>query len=194
MARRDRGWNLDKVVLFSGHMTDGPNRPAPRFPAGKEPQVGAAIRAALQIWRIGPGDIGICGAARGGDIIFAEECLARGAEVRLFLPLPIDAFLDASVRLPAALDGDWEARFHRLLGRCTTEGPAGDYGAGDGAQPFIDNNTRMLAEARTAARDDSYYALILWDGREPDGKGGTAEIAQATRDLRHRAIIDPTAL
>lgn len=185
---------MGKVILFSGHMTDAPDRPKPRFPARIEPQAVAAIRAALAGWQVGPGDLGICGAARGGDILFAEACLALGAEVRLFLPLATDAFLDASIRLPADLDADWEARFRHLLDRCMTRWPAGDYGPDTRAQPFVDNNARMLAQAKAAAQGRPLHVLLLWDGRNPDGKGGTAEIAAATQDELHRIIIDPTNL
>lgn len=185
---------MGKVIFFSGHLTDAANRPQPRFPAAKEPQVTAAIRAALLGWQVGPGDIGICGAARGGDIIFAEQCLARGAEMRLFLPLPVEAFLQASVRLPATHDANWEVRFHRLLTQSTTRWPAGDYGPDAAEKPFVDNNARMLAQARMIARGGPLHVLLLWDGRNPDGKGGTAEIAEATQDAPHRIIIDPTAL
>ncbi len=188
--RQGKVIGLGKIILFSGHMTDGPNRPEPRFPAWLEPQVRTAIRSALQDWQVGPGDTGICGAARGGDIIFAEQCLALGARVSLFLPLPVAAFLEASVRLPDELDSDWEARFFGLLDDCPAEGPEAD----DGAHPFVANNARMLAEARKAAGGDDPYALILWDGRDPDGKGGTAEIAEATEGWRHRVVIDPAGL
>ena len=119
-----------------------------------------------------------------------DRCLALGARVTLYLPLPVADFLEASVRLPEDLDSDWEARFFGLLEDCPAEGPVADAGA----HAFVANNARMLAEARKAAAGDDPSALILWDGRDPDGRGGTAEIAEATQGWRHRVIIDPAAL
>ena len=143
--------------------------------------------------RIGPGDIGICGAARGGDILFGEECVQRGAGLRLFLPLPLQDFVAASITLPAAIDSDWQGRLMRLMDRATVI-QADTAKADTPEQPFVVNNARMLADARDLAAPDAPYALLLWDGLIPDGKGGTAEIAEATRALPHRRIIDPARL
>jgi len=60
-----------RVFLFSGHMIDAPNRSTPRFPADKEPIAAAAIVAELDRLGAGPDDLGICGGACGGDLLFA---------------------------------------------------------------------------------------------------------------------------
>jgi hypothetical protein len=182
------------VILFSGHMIDRPDRPVPRFPADRERAAGAAIREALDSWTVGPGDICICSGARGGDILFAEACLDRGADLRMFLSLPKQAFLAESVRLPAELDSDWEARFDRLLLRGAPRWPAQGDEAGAG-NPFVEANARMIAHALEAARGGPVRVLLLWDGRPGDGGGGTADVARAAQAISEDiVIIDPAQL
>src|SRR5687768_14930893 len=65
-------------------------------------------------WGIGNGDLAICGGARGADILFAELCADRGAEVWLYPALAEEEFLEESVRLPGS---HWEERFHALRAR-----------------------------------------------------------------------------
>src|SRR6266550_3942298 len=96
------------VVATAGHLIDAPGRPVPRFPTEAEPGVTAELRRVLERWRLGDGDLVVAAGARGADIIVAELCLARGAEVWLLLPLPDDEFVEKSVRLPGT---DWEERF-----------------------------------------------------------------------------------
>src|SRR5215204_2901388 len=93
------------VVVFSGHLTDAPDRPRPRFPQDLETAARRGIADALDRWGIGPNDIGVCGGARGGDILFAELCVERDARVLLCVALPPERFLETSVRAEGT---DWE--------------------------------------------------------------------------------------
>jgi len=102
------------VIISSGHLTDKPDRPAPRFPESKADAVRDQISRQLSAWSVGPGDLAICGGARGSDIIFAELCADRGAEVWLFISLGAEDFLEQSVRVPGT---DWEQRFNALRRR-----------------------------------------------------------------------------
>ena len=63
-----------------------PAREPERFPAGKADAAAARIQAALDQLGAGPGDLGICGGACGGDLLFAKACLERG--MRSSSPLP----------------------------------------------------------------------------------------------------------
>src|SRR5262249_41788527 len=99
------------VIAFSGHMVDAPNRPRPRFPAEIEPQVASAIAAA----------------AGGADILFLEAVLARGGQVNVVIPGPVERYREESV----SAEGSWRARFDRILEHEHVElvdrrGPAGD--------------------------------------------------------------------
>jgi hypothetical protein len=91
------------VVLFSGHMIDNPvyrgegkQKPA-RFPETKIHAVAEQIRAALDEIGAGPGDLGLCGGASGGDLLFAEACLDRGMRLEVRLARRENEFLAESV-------------------------------------------------------------------------------------------------
>ncbi len=86
-----------RVVVFGGHMADAPDRAAPRFPPEQEAAVRSSISVRLARWGVGPGDLGLCSGARGGDILFTEACLESGARVCWLLPLPVEAFASRSV-------------------------------------------------------------------------------------------------
>ena len=192
---------FDKVVVASGHMIDEPGRPKERFPPRKEGIVRERLEAQLQAWDVGEGDLAICGGARGADMLFAELCAERRAEVWLMLPLADGPFLEESVRLPGS---DWENRHLALRERPNVK----LFRMSDrlGAPPkdtsvFARNNLWMLNTARVesdgpdgpAAR---LHALLVWD-RQPtgDGPGGTSDFARRVRELGGRlAVVDPTAL
>ena len=146
----------------------------------------AAVRDALEDWGVGPDTTLVTGGARGADIIAAEEARARGAAIRLVLALPPDEFEHESVALPGT---DWAARFRALLDVADVEiieQPTGD-------DAFARANARIIAIAR--GLDPEPYALIVWDGAEGDGPGGTrdfvARLGLAEHDERVR-LIDPT--
>jgi len=105
---------FSKVIISSGHLTDKPDRPTPRFPESKVGIVWDHMNRQLSVWSVGPGDLAICGGARGSDIIFAELCANRGAEVWLFISLDEADFLEQSVRVRGT---DWEQRFIALRER-----------------------------------------------------------------------------
>ena len=187
-----------KILIASGHMIDKPDRSEERFPARKEGVVREHIARQLEQWSVGEGDLAICGGARGADILCAELCADRGAEVWLFLALPEDEFLEASVRLP---DSDWETRFYTLRARESVKtfqqlerlkSPPND------ASVFARNNIWMINTARVEANDPkNLYAVLVWDEKPTgDGPGGTSDFASRVRRLGgHLApIVNPTQL
>jgi len=97
-----------KVMLFSGHMVDAPDRERPRFPADKESVAANAIASVLEQLDTGANDLCICGGACGGDLLFAEAALARGARLELYIPFEEVTFLSKSVDFA---NRDWRARF-----------------------------------------------------------------------------------
>ena len=167
-------------------MVDAPDRRRPRFPTDQVPRVSAEVRAAFERWNVGPNTTLITGAARGADLIAAEQALKLGARVWVVLALPQDEFERQSVELPGT---DWVECFRRVLERAEVEileGPADD-------RVFARANARMVQIARQL--DERPYAVVVWNGQESDGPGGT-------RDLVHRlghtapneriCVIDPT--
>jgi hypothetical protein len=187
-----------RVLVFSGHMIDKPDRAEERFPRKKEAVVRDRINNQLEDWKIGAGDLAICGGARGGDILFAELCAARGAEVWLFVALPEPEFLEESVRLP---DSDWETRFFALREQQNVktwfqaerlQRPP------KGTSVFARNNLWMINTARVEANKPSHiYALLVWDEQPTgDGPGGTSDFVMRVKQLGGRLapIINPLKL
>jgi hypothetical protein len=185
------------VAVASGHMIDLPGRPEERFPPRKEGAVRDRIEVKVGEWGIGPGDLAICGGARGADILFAERCLARGAEVWLMLPLPEGKFLEESVRKTA---GNWEQRYYDLrkhpqvktfLQVERLKSPPKEESV------FARNNLWMINTARVEIRDAArLHAILVWDEMPSgDGPGGTADFAARVKDVGGRLeIINPTRL
>jgi hypothetical protein len=168
-----------KVVIASGHMIDHPDRKTERFPPRKEGVVRERLAAQLAAWRVGAGDLAICGGARGADMLFAELSVDAGAEVWLMLPLAEHEFLEESVRLPT---GNWEDRFFALRKRDrvkTFVQPERLKSPPTGVSPFARNNLWMVNTARVEVDDPgNLYAVLVWDEKATgDGPGGTADCA-----------------
>jgi hypothetical protein len=106
-----------RVVLFTGHMLDEPNRAADkaRFPRTPEAEKVARgmIEAAVQseMKQEGGVSLGIAGGACGSDILFHEICESVGIPTSLFLALPQD---NESVDRGGP---DWVERYLRLCQR-----------------------------------------------------------------------------
>ncbi len=183
-----------KVLLFSGHMIDRPGRAVPRFAPEKEPIAASAIAAKLDELGAGPGDLGICGGACGGDLLFAEAALARGLTLEIRIPFPEPTFLVKSV----AFAGDgWVRRFQaakahpnmRLLVMPEELGPLAE-----GENPYQRLNQWLLDSARRWGPDRLEF-ICLWDGRGGDGPGGTANMRQQVSSLGGRVHwLDTTRL
>ena len=194
----ESGPRFKKVLVFSGHMIDKPDRVEERFPPRKEKAVRERIASQLETWGIGAGDLAICGGANGGDILFAELCADRGAEVWVLLALPESEFLEESVRRP---DSDWERRFFDLLDRDGVKvisqverlkSPP------KGTSVFARNNLWMVNTARAEANDPrNLYAMLVWDEKPTgDGPGGASDFARRVKHLGGRLapVINPTQL
>lgn len=181
-----------RVFVCSGHMIDEPQRQEARFPRAKEPIIRALIAQQLAQWRVGAQDICLSGAARGADILFAEECVARGAVVRLLVALPEAEFLERSVRVAG---GDDEARYRRLREHCATFFQQQELGsAPQDTDVFSRNNTWLIDAALALAPPQNIYALLVWDEKPTgDGPGGTSDfMARVAAAGGQVAIINPT--
>ena len=173
------------VVVVSGHMVDAPDRPEPRFPSEQVPRVTRAVEAALAGWGVGPGTTLVTGGARGADIVAAEAARERGARLRLVLALDADEFVSRSVALPGT---DWEQRFYALLTQADVEVVGGP----DDEDVFARTNDRIIEVVREI--DERPYAVIVWDGEEGDGPGGTRDfVARLGRSIDDErvVVIDP---
>jgi tetratricopeptide (TPR) repeat protein len=170
----DSAFPIGRVAAFAGHMVDAPERATPRFPPAKEPAVRAAIRQRLERADVA---YGFSSLARGSDILFVEELLARGGAVRVLLPFPRSDFEKASV-------GDaWSARFAALLDDDRVESEVlRDTAPSEKDQPdaFAECNRQILTKATSFAErmDEKPMLLAVWDGKPGDGRGGTADVIE----------------
>ena len=191
------------VVVFSGHMIDDPKvrgegkeKPA-RFPPAKFEAAAARIRAALDEVGAGAGDLGLCGGASGGDLLFAEACLERGMRVELRLAHVENEFLAESVTF-ADPDHRWEHSFTRVAENpCTTVliipvelGPAPK------GVSVHDRCNRWILYSALSQGLLRASCITLWNGEPGDGPGGTQNMVELVRKLtgRQPIIIDPATL
>jgi tetratricopeptide (TPR) repeat protein len=191
------------VVVFSGHMIDDPKvrgegkEKPPRFPETKIEAAAARIRAALDEVEAGAGDLGVCGGASGGDLLFAEACLERKMCVELRLARPENEFLAESVTF-ADKDHRWERSFSRVK-----ENPATtvlimpqELGPTPKGVSVHDRCNRWILYTALSQGLMKTSFITLWNGEPGDGPGGTQNMVELVRKLtgRQPIIIDPASL
>jgi hypothetical protein len=182
----------NNVVLFSGHMIDAPDRKTPRFPANKESAAAAAIAATLQDIGAGRGDLGICGGACGGDLLFAEACLASGMRLEIYIPLDEPEFLAASVDFAG---GNWHDRYFAAKAKATLHVAPEELGQpGKADDPYERNNQWMLKMAARFGGERMAF-ICLWNGEGGDGPGGTKHLMDEASGKTSRIYwLDTTKL
>jgi hypothetical protein len=186
--RRD----VRQVLLFSGHMIDDDERKEPRFPSGMEDVATAAIVAAVDELPVGPDDLGITEGACGGDLLFAEALLARGASLELRLPFREPLFIEKSVAYPKNTPPPdrWLERFRAVRNHervIVRPMPDERKPLPQAKSPYEQCNLWMLRDA-LAFRADRVRFLCLWDGEEADKRGGTAHMMESIRQAGGKAI------
>jgi hypothetical protein len=185
-----------QVILFTGHMVDAPGRAVARFPAALVGAAAARIQGALAEIDAGPADLALTQGAAGGDLLFAEACLARAVPLRLFLPLQESEFVAQSL-LPVEDGAAWHARFRDVVARLDqppNEAPVvlGALAAGEDA--FVRANLWLLASA-LAFGTERLRCICLWDGGGGDGPGGTRHLVDAVYAAGGTVLrIDPASL
>jgi len=171
-----------QALLFSGHMVDSPARASPRFPMRKVADAAHRIDQVLDTLNAGDRDVALCQAAAGGDLLFAQACLARGVHVQVLLPFDEPEFIERSV-LPSE-DGEvWRERYVALTARLPVPPLVMPRALGRspvGADPFEQCN-RWLLHSALALGTGSLRFICLWDGSGGDGPGGTAHMIEEVR-------------
>src|SRR5215217_484905 len=181
------------VLLFTGHRIDPPEREVPRFPADKEDVARLAIKDAVEkeLSRVDGEMIGIAGGASGGDILFHEVCAELNIPTTLYLAMPRDEYVKASVQ-----DGgsQWVDRFNELYKRLSSRelGKSKELPrwlqAKDDYTIWQRNNLWMLYNAMACG--SQYVTLIaLWDGEAGDGPGGTKDMVNKSHESAAKTIV-----
>lgn len=192
---------IGSVVAFAGHMIDHPDQVAikrlpPLFPA--DPQL---IREVSEAIRTNLADlnatVGFCSAACGADLLFAEQMLARNAELHIVLPFALSDFRSTSVDFDLPAMRVWASRLDVVLRQATqvhyatTEPFLGHEVLFD----FVANFTQGLAITRAGERGVLPQALLVLDSSRPARRGGTEFFLKAwTRAGYQSETIDLRAL
>ncbi len=179
-------WEPRRVLLFSGHMVDAPDRETPRFSEG---MVGLAAQKIVEVLAeldAGADDLALTQGACGGDLLFTEACQARDVRISWLQPFEEPEFVRRSVvqcgehwrsRYLAAAQGVGQSIYAapKLLGEPPTYAEAG--------YPYERCN-RWLLNTALAWGVDKVHFICLWNGGGGDGPGGTAhmyeEVAKRT--------------
>jgi hypothetical protein len=198
---------LQRVVLFTGHMVDAPDRPREQMRFPRTPKAEATARALIETAlreEISVPDgvsLGIAGGACGGDILFHETCAMLGIPTRLFLALPADRFQVESVQHGGP---GWVERYRalceRLPSRVLQDDKALPRWLAD--KPDYDiwrrNNLWMMFNALAIYPRHLTLIALYNRERESDGPGGTAHLVQTaqrwgfkTLELDARKLLEP---
>jgi hypothetical protein len=186
-----------RVVLFTGHMLDVPQRSADkaRFPPTAEAERTARrmIEEALrnEMNEEDPVALGIAGGACGSDILFHEVCQSLGIPTLLFLALPEDKFQVESVNRGGP---SWIERYTKLCQRVpprvladSKELPRWLAGKRD-YDIWQRNNLWMMFNAlATGAHHLTLIALYNRE-RDPDGPGGTAHLVNVASSWGFKTV------
>jgi tetratricopeptide (TPR) repeat protein len=167
-------WQPRRVLLFSGHMIDTPDRPSARFPPDKEVAAKQKIAAALDGLGAGPDDLALAQGASGGDILFLEACRERGVRLQLLLPFPEPEFIQRSI-LPS-IDGEkWRERYYKLKFdmQASPHVMQDELGPPPKDTSLFERCNLWLLYTALSYGVDKVHFICLWDGGGGDGAGGT---------------------
>src|SRR5579871_5230334 len=150
------------VVLFSGHMIDAPDRKTPRFPPDKEPAATAAINDALSKIGVRGDDLAICGGACGGDLLFAEACLARDMRLEIYIPFDEPTFLANSVDFAG---GNWHDRYLAVKSRATLHIMPDELAPLPADKNAYERNNQWMLEQAARCGGEKIAFISLWNGQ-----------------------------
>lgn len=167
------------VILFSGHRIDSPSRAKARFPPCMEAAALERIEMALADLDAGEQDIALSQAAAGGDLLFLEACQRRNVRCQVLLPFEEPIFLKKSVL--SSIDGEcWRNRYFAMKERLNLPVRIMGEELGSGPperNPYERCNTWLMYSALACGIQRLRF-LCLWDGKQGDGAGGTAQLHQ----------------
>jgi class 3 adenylate cyclase len=187
----DQAWieqylRIPCVLVFAGHMIDGPDRTTPRFPSEFESAVAKEIQRKIDTLKPG---FGFASAACGSDILFLEAMLDAGAEVSVVLPYNEEDFVRDSVDVIP--NSKWRARFERVLTLSAHVITASTQRIGTGgiSYEFCSQLLLGLAAIRCRQLDSTLIPLAIWNEEPGDDLGGTASVVENWKKLGYEPEI-----
>ncbi len=109
---------------------------------------------------------GVASVAVGGDLLFAESCVALEIPLRVLLPLPVDDFRNDFD------ESSWD-RAEAILGKALSVEVTGDGGLRE--ERYYECGLETVQQSR--------MLIALWDGEPARGLGGTAQIFEFARSV-----------
>ena len=175
-----------RVLVFSGHRIDPPDRGEPRFPADMEERAREMIRNAVAEERAlaREGSVeGVAGAASGGDILFHEVCAELDIPTSVLLAMPE---LEFAARSVADAGADWMERFRRLCDRVpprvlSVSGTLPEWLAGRADYSVWQRSNLWILHTALSREEADVTLIVLWDGRGGEGPGGTEDMVDIGR-------------
>ena len=168
-------WQPRKVILFSGHMIDTPDRKTPRFPKEKEEAAFKKILEALEKIEACNEDLALTQGACGGDLLFSKACLRREVRLNWLQPFKEPEFIRNSV----VRGGEaWRERYYDVKAmlynptRCAPDALGPPPPNSSEYYPYERCNLWLLYTALAHGIDKVNF-LCLWNGEGGDGPGGT---------------------
>ncbi len=176
-----------RVIAFSGHMIDSPDRTNTRFPPAIEDAVKVAIERSVAD---SVPAIGYAQAACGSDILFCEAMLAREQEINIVLPFSREDYVEQSV---SRAGGNWLQRFDRIMTAATSVTYATNerYLGDDSLFEHASNLIQGMAFLRAKELAVDPHMLVVSDRSQAGGVGGTlATLATWASQAKLHQIID----
>ena len=189
--------DVQKVLLFTGHMIDSEDRKEPRFPKEREAEVRLKIKKSIEIIlkskTFTDHFVAIAGGACGGDIIFLELCLELGIPIKMLLALPAEKFIAESV---AFAGSSWVDRFYRIYRHVNTEvsimAETKDLTVSskeNNTNSFWEKNNLWLLNTAFAYGGNQLTLIAVWDGKGADGPGGTRHMIEEVKDRGAESLV-----
>jgi hypothetical protein len=175
-----------RIILFTGHRIDAPDRQALRLPPEKEDQARSMIMAALsEVKEKATGKLlGISGGASGGDILFHEVCQQLDIPSQMYPVLPKNEYIKASVADggPSRVE-----RFKRLFEQMqpeilTDSGELPRWLCAKKDYSIWQRSNLWMLHSALAISNDNLTLITLWNGELGDGPGGTEDLVQRAQD------------
>ena len=183
--RIERALEVPKVVVFAGHRADAPGSLPRRFPEDSTDKVKDQIRNRLLETR---GRFGYSSAASGSDILFLETMQELGGRTYIVLPCEEEQFIRESV---ASSGEQWVKRFHAVKEHASDVIIASRERLNLGSVAYDYSNELLYGLANLRARQNGMELvhLAVWDGRESNRRGGTADIVKRWRQRTSDVIV-----
>ena len=173
-------------------MVDAAARHDDRFPSTLLDDVRSVLTAEIDsITKIAKPELAVSSLAAGGDMIFAEEMLAREIPLIIFLPFEIERFLPVSVTYEKKSSDQnpeqWAFQFHNIIKQAREiiiTGTPND----PQEEAFAACNETMLAYALARTGNNPKQILTVALVKTPDvRRGGSSEFVTQLRE-RHIGV------